>query len=145
MKEALKYTIDESYFKENGYIFQGLFASDIPYFYKLIAERTVWCCAQDKEIFIEDWYGFLTPTILNYFNENKDGENLKYAKTFDFYYLAFKINRKTGEIVNKVPEMVIDEDHKCNGKDWQEICLPIEDTLIIYNEIIKITNSCNEN
>lgn len=139
-KETLHYTVDDDYFEANGYTYQELFASDTPYYHKKVNERTIWCNANDKSIFIQDWYDFLTPCILNYFIQNKDDS--KYSKTFDYSYLTLRLNRQTGDIVKYTIDMTMDYDNCIYMKSpWNELVLPVEGTIEIVNEINKITNN----
>lgn len=135
--EMLKYTVDDQYFKDNGYRFQKLFASETPYYIKKVNERTIWCNGETKEVFVADWYDFLTPTILNYFEEHK-GE-AKYSKTFDYSFLTLRLNRETGEIVKYTIDMTINYD-TCEYMDrpWVELVLPIEDTEEILQEVNRL-------
>ncbi len=134
----IHYVVNEDYFKNNGYQYQELFASDIPYYHKEVGERKIWCRVEDKMFFIEDWYDFLTPTILNYFVEYRNSENVKYSKTFDYHYLTLRINRKTGEIFNYTYGMIDDE----NLYDsTNELVLPIEETNKILDEVNRLTNN----
>jgi len=137
----LNYVIDEDYFKSNGYRYQELFASDVPYYHKVVGERTIWCRVEDKMVFIEDWYDFLTPTILNYFVKYRNSEDVKYSKTFDYHFLSLRLNRETGEIVNKTYDMVMNDDSIYNNRPWTELVLPIEETNKILDEINRITNN----
>jgi len=139
--DILHYVIDEDYFKNNGYCYQELFASDVPYYHKVVGERTIWCRVEDKMVFIADWYDFLTPTILNYFVKYRNSEDVKYSKTFDFHYLTLRLNRETGEIVNKTRDMIMDDDNIYNKGPWHELVLPIEKTNKILDEINRLTNN----
>lgn len=138
--EILHYIVDDEYFKSNGYTFQELFASDTPYYHKKVNERTIWCNAEDKSIFIQDWYDFLTPCILNYFIQNK--EDSTYSKTFDYSFLSLRLNRQTGEIVKKTIDMTINYDN-CIYMDrpWVELVLPVEGTSEIVDEVNRLTNN----
>lgn len=142
--EILHYVVDEDYFKNNEYTYQELFAMDIPYYHKAVGEggkRTIWCKGTDKSIIIEDWYGFLTPTILNYFVQHRSSKDVKYSKTFDYYYLTLKLNRETGEIVNKTHDMIMNDDNIYNGKHWYELVLSIDCTNELLDEINRLTNN----
>ena len=99
-QKQLSYTVDEQYFKDNDYTYQELFAMEIPYYHKKFDDYHIWCNVDTKEVFVDDLYGFLTPTVLKFYIANKS--KLKKSKTFDDYeYLAYYLNRKTGEIVTK--------------------------------------------
>jgi len=134
----LYYVVDEDYFKDNGYIYEELFAYGVPYYYKVVGQRTIWCRVEDKMVFIEDWHGFLTPTILNYFVEYRKSKNVKYSKTFDIHFLTLRINRKSGEIINYTHDMIDDEKLY---DSTNELNLPIGLTNKILDEINRITNN----
>ncbi len=98
ISDQLSYTVDEQYFKDNGYQYQKLFAMEIPYYHKKFEDFHVWCNADTKEVFVDDWYGFLTPMALKFYMAHKD--RLKVSTTFDDYeYMDFYLNRKSGEII----------------------------------------------
>lgn len=137
-KETLYIDIDLDYFKKNGYCYQELFAYDIPYYHKEVGERKVWYRINDGMIFVDDWYGYLTPTILNYFVQHRNSEDVKYSKIFDYHYLSLRINRLTGEIVNDTYDICQDKNLK---QTTCELILPISETNQLLDEINKLTNN----
>lgn len=100
----LSFVVEESYFKDNGYVYQELFADDIPFYHKdRVGEHHIWCRSEEKTFFVSDWYDFLTPTILNYYIQNRNSDKVVTSKTFDDYQsISTRINRKTGEIKTKI-------------------------------------------
>jgi hypothetical protein len=89
-KNILQYTVDEDYFKNNGYVYTELSGFDIPCYYKEINGRTIWCKTEGKRVVIDDWHRFLTPTIINYFVQYRNGENVRYSKMFDYLIDLFE-------------------------------------------------------
>lgn len=134
----LHYVIPEDEFKNLGYRYQELFASDIPHYIKKLKDGyTIWCNANDKSVIVNDWYDFLTPTIINYYLENKNGENVKYSKTFDYHYITTRLNRQTGEIIVNNYKL----DDKYLDTPWHELIIPIESFGMLVDELNKITDN----
>ena len=147
---SFKYSISEDYFKDNDYVYQELFASDIPYFHKKIGDFHIWCEVDTKEVHIGDWYGFLTPAIIDYYIKNRDSDKVKYSKMFDYYYIGGRLNRETGEIITTAEIMTEIEKSDANDKveayfnnkykkePWCDICLSLRQMDPIVEELNKI-------
>jgi len=100
--KILKYQVSEDVFKERGYTFQKLYAAEYPVYHKKVGDYHIWCWVNEKEIVVKDWHGFLTPTIIKYYFDNKDDENkVRHSAKLDWDYMKCYLDRDTGEIVNE--------------------------------------------
>lgn len=156
IKDNLQFTVNLEYFKDNGYTHQELFAENIPYYHKKInTDHHIWCNLKYNQIHVEDWYGFLTPTILNYYIQNKNTDKVKTSTAFkNFKYIACKINRETGEIKTRdeILKELSDEkpisldtlekyENSTYSTEWKELILSTNEMDILVDEINRLTNN----
>lgn len=153
----IKLDVDEKYFKDNGYIYQKLFASNIPFYHKKYNDHHIWCNMKMKDLFVDDWHDFLTPTILNYYIQNRNTDKVKTSTTFpDFRYISCRINRETGEIKSrdeilaeigvvgeKLPslEFLDKYNNSVYLNEWSPLVLSIRQMDPLIEEINRLTNN----
>jgi len=99
MGKELKINVDNSYFENNDYIFQKLYAAQYPVYHKKLTEYTLWCWVDNGDIEINDWYNN-SLLITEFYIKNRD--KMKQSKMFkDYKYLDCMLFLKTNEIVLK--------------------------------------------